>query len=127
MRDADHALAHPDVHGASLRFGHESVVLPLVCLMGLDGADYSSTDLETLDRHWLSYKIFPMACNVQMVLYRHTAAPDDHPVLVKILLNEHEASLPIDAVTGPYYRWADVRDYFINKLSCEPYIPATIQ
>ena len=127
VRDADHALAHPDVHGASLRFGHESVVLPLVCLMGLDGADYSSTDLETLDRHWLSYKIFPMACNVQMVLYRHTAAPDDHPVLVKILLNEHEASLPIDAVTGPYYRWADVRDYFINKLSCEPYIPATIQ
>ncbi|MBQ4367572.1 MAG: histidine-type phosphatase [Muribaculaceae bacterium] len=123
VEDGDRAVCRPD-HGASLRFGHESVVLPLVCLMGLDGADYSTTDLETLDRHWLTYKIFPMACNVQMVYYRNADRSD---ILVKILLNEHEATLPIAPVSGPYYRWCDVRDYFLNKLSREPYIPAAIQ
>jgi len=105
--------------GASLRFGHESVVLPLCCLMGLNGADYRTTDVETLDRYWQSYKIFPMAANVQLV-YFHTAASDD--VLVLPLLNERVATLPVTTDAAPYYHWRDVRDYLINKLSQQPVI-----
>lgn len=123
IEDADRAIAHGG-NSASLRFGHESVVLPLVCLMGINGADYQTTDLETLDRYWQSYKIFPMACNVQMVYYRNAAGGD---ILVKVLLNEREATLPVKTDMAPYYRWKDVRDYYMDKLSREPFIQPIIQ
>jgi hypothetical protein len=38
-------------------------------------------------------------------------------VLVKVLFNEHEATLPGKPVTGPYYRWSDLRDYYEKKLA----------
>lgn len=105
---------------ATLRFGHESVVLPFVCLMGLNGMDYSTTDLFTLADHWQSYKVFPMAANVQWVFYRKAG----EPILIKFLLNEHEASLPeaVKPVSGPYYKWDDVKAYFEQKLADEPQI-----
>ncbi len=125
IEDADRAIAHAGC-SASLRFGHESVVLPLVCLMGIDGADYQTTNLETLDRHWQSYKIFPMACNVQMVYYRPSGdRPGD--VLVKVLLNEHEATLPIATNQWPYYRWKDVRDFYMDRLDRASYPQPNIQ
>ena len=102
--------------GAVLRFGHESVLLPLVCLMGINGADYHTTDLETLDDYWRSYNIFPMACNVQMVYYRNK----QNDILVKVLLNEHEATLPVATEQFPYYKWSEVRDYYVNKLASQP-------
>ncbi|MCQ2288926.1 MAG: histidine phosphatase family protein [Muribaculaceae bacterium] len=122
IEDADHAI-NMGGNSASLRFGHESVVLPLVCLMGINGMDYQTTDLDNLAEHWQSYKVFPMACNVQMVYYRN--AQDD--VLVKVLLNEREATLPVHTDMAPYYRWSDVRDYLLDKLSRQPYIPTVIQ
>ncbi len=122
IEDADRAI-NQGGNSASLRFGHESVVLPLVCLMGLNGMDYQTTDLRTLDQHWRSYEVFPMACNVQMVYYRN--AQDD--ILVKVLLNEREATLPVATDMAPYYRWSDVRDYFLDKLSRQPYIKPVIQ
>ena len=124
IADADYAIDRGG-NSASLRFGHESVVLPLVCLMGINGADYQTTDLETLDRYWQSYKIFPMACNVQMVFYRPNGGKGD--ILVKVLLNEHEATLPVKTDMAPYYRWKDVRDFYMDKLSRQPYIQPIIK
>ena len=124
IEDADRAIAHGG-NSASLRFGHESVVLPLVCLMGINGADYQTTDLETLDRHWQTYKIFPMACNVQMVYYRPVNG--EGGILVKVLLNEHEATIPVETECAPYYRWKDVRDYYMDKLTREPFIQPIIK
>ncbi|MBR1882215.1 MAG: histidine-type phosphatase [Muribaculaceae bacterium] len=124
IADADYAIDRGG-NSASLRFGHESVVLPLVCLMGINGADYQTTDLETLDRYWQSYKIFPMACNVQMVFYRPNGGKGD--ILVKVLLNEHEATLPVKTDIAPYYRWKDVRDFYMDKLSRQPYIQPIIK
>lgn len=124
IEDADRAILSGR-NSASLRFGHESVVLPLVCLMGINGADYQTDNLETLDRHWQSYKIFPMACNLQMIYYMPTDGSGD--ILVKVLLNEHEASLPVKTDCAPYYRWNDVRDYYMDKLSRQPFIPSIIE
>ena len=120
IEDADRAMTTSNpTPGASLRFGHESVVLPLCCLMGLNGADYQTTDLETLDQHWQTYKIFPMAANIQFVYFRK-AGNDD--ILLLPLLNEREATLPVATDVAPYYHWSDVRDYFIDKLSRQPII-----
>lgn len=114
IEDADQAILEGR-NQASLRFGHESVVLPLVCLMGINGADYHTEDLLTLDQHWQSYRIFPMACNLQMIYYRPDEGKGD--ILVKVLLNEREATLPVKTDMAPYYRWNDVRDYYMNKLN----------
>ena len=120
IQDADRAITGGnESQGASLRFGHESVVLPLCCLMGLNGADYRTTDLGTLDQHWQTYKIFPMAANLQFVYFRKAGSDD---VLMLPLLNEREATLPVATDVAPYYHWSDVRDYFIDKLSRQPII-----
>lgn len=109
---ADNAIAS-GTNSATLRFGHESVVLPTVCLMGLNGMDYETTQLETLAEHWRSYEVFPMAANIQMVYYRKPGSDD---ILVKILLNEHEATLPIATDVAPYYHWTDVRKHFLSRI-----------
>ncbi|MBR5171448.1 MAG: histidine-type phosphatase [Muribaculaceae bacterium] len=120
IEDADRATTTDNsTPGASLRFGHESVVLPLCCLMGINGADYRTTDLDNLDKYWQSYKIFPMATNLQFVYFRK-AGDDD--ILVLPLLNEREATLPVKTDVAPYYHWSDVRDYFIDKLSRQPVV-----
>lgn len=109
---ADSCLQQP-VPGATLRFGHETMVMPLTCLMELDDFGKQIDDVSTLEKEgWLNYRIFPMAANVQLVFYRH----EGEPVLVKVLLNENETRLPLQAVTGPYYRWEDVRAYYLKKL-----------
>ena len=123
IEDADRAITGTlPAPGASLRFGHESVVLPLCCLMGLNGMDYHTSDLETLDKYWQSYKIFPMAANIQLVYFRKAGSDD---VLLLPLLNEREATLPVKTDVAPYYHWSDVRDYFLDKLSRQPIIDPT--
>ena len=118
IEEADSCL-QLDRPGAQLRFGHETVVLPLVCLMGLNGMDKSIGCLDSLEQQgWVNYRVLPMACNVQLVFYRKN--PADKDVLVKVLLNENEATLPIESSMAPYYRWADVRDYYLRKLDSYP-------
>ena len=100
---------------ATLRFGHEVCVMPLACLMELDSCGSSVSNLDRLDDVWRNYRIFPMACNVQLIFYRPKKGAGD--ILVKALLNEREASLPVKTSQHPYYRWADVRQYYLDKLA----------
>lgn len=100
-------------NSVTLRFGHESCLLPLVCLLELGNCGYQTTDLSKLDATWRNYNIFPMASNVQFVFF-HKKASDD--ILVKVLLNEHEMELPIECELAPYYHWKDVEAYYRNKL-----------
>ena len=118
IQKADDAIATGE-RGASLRFGHETCVLPLACLMELDSVNYSCNDLETLHEHWQDYNTIPKACNIQMVFYRPTGTTGNpaSDILVKVLLNEHEALLPVKPVQGPYYRWTDLRQYYDRKLA----------
>ena len=101
-------------NSATLRFGHESCLLPLACLLELDDCAYQTTDLSTLDETWRNYKIFPMAGNIQFVFFRKKGNDD---ILVKVLLNEHEMKLPVESELAPYYRWKDVETYYKNKLA----------
>ena len=105
--------------GANLRSGHETCVLPLACLMEIDNVNYSCDDLSTLHEHWQDYNIIPKACNIQMVFYRPIGSKGNslNNILVKVLFNEHEATLPVTPVTGPYYRWSDLKDYYEKKLN----------
>lgn len=115
IEQADSAIALPNP-GATLRFGHETMVLPLTCLLGLNGYDKSIEDVADVEKEgWVNYRVFPMAANIQFVFYRRNDKDDD--VMVKILLNEDEAVLPIESDTAPLYPWKEVRKYYLNKIA----------
>lgn len=99
---------------AVLRFGHEVCVMPLACLLELDNCGYVTDDLENLDQVWRNYKIYPMACNIQLVFYRPVSGKGD--ILVKALLNERAATLPVKTKQFPYYKWKDLRQYYLKRL-----------
>ncbi len=100
---------------ATLRFGHEVCVMPLACLLELDSCAVQVENLDELDHHWRNYRIFPMGCNIQLIFYRPKKGTGD--ILVKALLNEREATLPVTPVNYPYYKWADLRQYYLNKIA----------
>ncbi|MCR4602705.1 MAG: histidine phosphatase family protein [Prevotella sp.] len=99
----------------TLRFGHETILLPLVCLLDVNGYGQKINDVDQLERkNWVAYRVFPMASNLQFVFYR--AHPADKDVVFKVLLNENEATLPLKTDIAPYYHWKDFRDYYLTKL-----------
>ena len=102
--------------GAQLRFGHETVMLPLACLLGINGFDFQTANLDELESNgWWAGLVFPMASNIQFVFYRKDSFDND--VVFKVLLNEQEATLPIETDIAPYYHWRDFRRYYLKKLS----------
>lgn len=117
METADSCLQLPHP-GATMRFAHDSDVLPLVCLLNINGYGNPRTSLENLDdEDWNLYNIIPMACNVQFIFYKPLTRPTkEQDYLVKVLLNENEATLPIKTDRAPYYHWKDVKAYFQELL-----------
>ena len=110
---------------ATLRFGHEVCVMPLACLLELDNCGMAVDNLDELDKYWRNYRIFPMGCNIQLIFYRPLpfkpkgkgkGLPKPGPVLVKALLNEREAYLPIETNQWPYYDWQQLREYYLKKI-----------
>ena len=114
IADADSCIHLADP-GAQLRYGHETVLLPLVCLIGINGYDLETDDFSQLEaKGWWCSSVFPMGSNLQFIFYR--SGLDDSDVLFKVLLNEEEARLPIQTDCAPYYHWNDFRTYCLDKL-----------
>lgn len=114
ISDADSVLQQPRP-GAHLRFGHETVLLPLVCLLDINGYGLHSDRLDQIEsRHWWCSDIFPMASNLQFVFYRSSSR--DRDVLFKVLLNEQEARLPLPTDCAPYYHWRDFRRHYLKRI-----------
>ena len=114
---------------ATLRFGHDTVIIPFTALLQLEKdslkAGVETTDMENLHKVWRDYEITPMAANVQFIFYK--SAKKGSPILVKVMLNEIEQKLPItcnqqapsagsgalqNCPAAPFYRWDDVREYY---------------
>lgn len=93
---------------ADLRFGHDTCLGPLTVLMGINGADTDPEDPYEVKYCYQNWETC-MASNIQLVFYRKSGSDD---ILVKCLLNGAEATLPVATAQAPYYRWADVRDYY---------------
>ena len=84
--------------------------------MGIDGYDLQTDNLEELEQKgWWANKVYPMAGNLQIVFYRKNTA--DRNPLIKVLLNEKEATLPLPSDLAPYYRWSDFRDYYLRVVA----------
>ena len=107
---------------ATLRFGHDTVIIPFAVLLQLENGSMNTgietADMENLHKVWRDYEITPMAANVQLVFYK--SSKKGAPILVKVMLNEIEQKLPVtcdsatikNCPTAPYYRWDDVRAFY---------------
>lgn len=102
----------------NLRYGHDSVLLPLIVLMEVDDFGVELNNLEEIaDKGWNDYCLIPMAANLQMIFYRIPGNINKNDILVKVLLNEKEVKLPIGNVSGPYYNWKLLREYYLQKIA----------
>lgn len=101
--------AKPSVN---LRYGHDGILINFITLMEIDDLGKEFASIEEAEAAGVrSYDLIPMAGNIQLVFYRN----EEGDVLVKCLLNEQEVRLPASPVSGPYYRWSDLREYYLEK------------
>ena len=97
--------------GATLRFGHDGNLIPFTGLLGLKDCYNSVENPAEFYKYFVSYKISPMAGNVQIIFFRNKKNHDD--IIVKFMLNEREISIPqLETDMFPFYRWSSVRNYF---------------
>ena len=80
--------------------------------MKIDGCYGSTDDPHRLHEVYADYQISPMAANVQLIFFRDK----NNDVIVKVMLNEREVSLPVATDIAPYYHWNDLRNYFTEIL-----------
>jgi len=112
VEDADKAIAGNGV-AANLRFSHDTFCQPFFSLVGAAGNDYMGSAIQA-NEHYLAFLNVCMACNMQFIFYQNS----DGQVLVKLLQNEREVTIPsLDTVGGVYHDWNVLRPYLIERYS----------
>lgn len=96
--------------GATLRFGHDGNITHLLTLMQLENCAGVTSNPNQVKEVWNDFYVSPMAANLQLIFFRNEKNPDD--ILVKILHNEKETSVPVPTTKAPFYKWNDLRSYF---------------
>lgn len=112
IKKADTVISGQSQRLADLRFGHDTCLGPLTVLMGINGADLDPEDpyeVKNCYQNWQTGK----ASNLQLIFYRGKKPEQD--ILVKCLLNGHEASLPLPSDLYPYYRWNDFKQFYTDR------------
>ncbi|MDO6434955.1 histidine-type phosphatase [Flavitalea sp. BT771] len=112
INSLDRAVGKADAPDAVLRFTHAEAIAPLAALSGIRGASSSARSIYLYHDHWRAEDVIPLSANIQWILY----AGDGGTYLVKVLLNEREAALPVATRQWPYYQWEDLRAYYVGKL-----------
>lgn len=102
--------------GATLRFGHDGNITPLAALMKIDGFCGEELDPEKVEEAWANFKVTPMASNMQMIFFHPVDGKG--PLLVKVMMNEHDAVLPIPyaAAGAPFYEWPVLRRFLVEQI-----------
>lgn len=108
IEEADGVISGGSDLSASLRFGHDTHIIPLYALLQIEGMSARTKDLDEVYKVWNDFRVSPMGTNIQFIFYRN---PQSDDVLVKILANEREARLPLATDIWPYYRWDDLKAY----------------
>ena len=112
LDSADEAI-RSGTHAATLRFGHDGNISPLVALLQLGDMWKAETDPDKFYQAWCNFKVTPMAANVQLVFFRKKASDD---ILVKFMHCEKEVTIPVETDIAPFYHWKDVETYYRHLL-----------
>ena len=98
---------------ADLRFGHDTHLLRLLALMGIEQASGLESRMDKFHEVWRDYELSPMAGNLQMIFFRGRKSD----VIVRVLLNEREVSLPLKQSAPGFYDWEVLRSHLIDQLN----------
>lgn len=116
---ADAAIA-AGTPSANLRYGHDTALFPLLCLMKVNDCGWDPADLERVADKWVAYDIVHMGSNLQLIFFKNRKGT----VLVRALLNEKEATLPVECHKDSkgneypfFYEWSKVEQYYRKVLS----------
>lgn len=114
IKYADLAIDGKNSASADLRFGHDYYLLGLLATANFNEIkmDYDYSNIDKLAEVWRGYQFITMASNMQFVFYRSKKSAD---VLVRILHNENDMTLPIESTTAPFYKWEDVKKYLNDR------------
>lgn len=105
--------------GVTLRFGHDTNLIRLVTLMGIEGCDEKESSPSLFATAWQSYRVSPMAANLQLTLYRNA----EGDVICLPRLNERPVKLPLESLAdadgnpSPFYKWETLRNFWYGKIS----------
>lgn len=113
LDSTEEAINDPSI-ASTLRFGHDGNVIPLAAILHLNDCNVSVSKPEDVYKVWSDYKIVPMAGNIQIIFYKKNNSNEN--ILVKFLLNEQEAKIPLETNTFPYYKWEEVKQYYKQLL-----------
>ena len=116
---ADAAIAN-GTPSANLRYGHDTALYPLLCLMEVNDCGYAPYDIEDLANKWVNYDIVHMGSNIQLIFFKNKKGT----ILVRALLDEREATLPVECYKDekgneyPYfYEWSKLEKYYRDILA----------
>lgn len=115
LESADAAFKDRSI-AATLRFGHDGNVIPLLALLQIENFDVAVAGPAEVYKHWCDFKATPMASNVQIVFFENKAGD----ILVKFMHNENEVHVPVKTDQWPFYHWNDVKEYYQKRLSTLP-------
>lgn len=96
-----------------LRFSHDTAVLPLVSLLRVNNFGVELSDPSLVADYWPSHLI-PMACNLQIIVYHKGHSSSE--MLVKLLYDGSEGTLPLEEVCEGFYSWDDFRAYSLSVI-----------
>ena len=104
---------------AHLRYGHDTALFPLLCLMEINDCGWSVSDFEKIADKWVAYDIVHMGSNLQLIFFKDKKGT----VLVRALLNEEEAELPVDSYIDSkgkehkyFYEWSKVSAFYQSRI-----------
>ena len=97
----------------TLRYGHDTNLAPLAVLMRINRLSVSTPDWYQIADTYRTYRIIPMCGNIQLIFYRKHKGGD---ILVRLLLNEREVTLPLETDVAPFYHWKDLRKYWSDLI-----------
>ena len=118
MLDAADVAVQGGPYRATLRYGHDSQLIPLASLMKIEGSCTPAEDLAHPETAWRVDRTCPMGANIQMVFFKKKGSDD---ILVKVLLNEQESHLVgIETDTWPFYHWTDLRKAYRGLIAGAP-------
>ena len=99
---------------AKLRFGHAETMMPLLALMRVPGCNYLTNYFDTVADNWHAYATVPMACNLQMTLFRSGSGR----IYARVDLNERPVRL-LPGQTSDYVLWDELRVHLLELLPVE--------
>ena len=116
IKDADERIAS-GLRGATTRFGHDHVVMPVLAIMGINGYERWPESTDGISKIFTTWDS-PMAANIQFVFYcPKGCAPSQENVIFRPLLNGKQAVLAFEPVCEGFYKWTDFKAWTSERNS----------